>query len=57
VLTLTDGNDSEVARQSAMTLLLPPLDEITGAVLAHAVMAWTVYEASRLNLVGRRPTK
>ena len=57
VLTLTDGNDPEVARQSAMTLLLPPLDEITGAILTHAVMAWTVYEASRLSLVGRRPAK
>ena len=57
VLTLTDGNDPEVARHSAMTLFLPPLDEITGAILAHAVMAWTVYEASRLSLVGRRPEK
>jgi DNA-binding MurR/RpiR family transcriptional regulator len=57
VISLTDGNDPETSRLSAMSLLLPPLDEITGATLVHAVMAWTAYEASRQSLVGRKPAK
>jgi len=57
VFSLTDGNDPEISRHSAMTLLLPPLDEITGATLAHAVLAWTTYEASRQSLVGRNLAK
>ena len=50
VFSLTDGNDSEVSRHSRMTLLLPALDEITGAVLAHVIAAWIAYEASRVRL-------
>lgn len=57
LLTLTDGNDPEAARLSAMTLLLPPLDEISGSVMAHAVMACIVYEASRLSLATPRRAK
>jgi DNA-binding MurR/RpiR family transcriptional regulator len=57
VFALTDGNDSELAKMAKMTLLLPPLDEITGSVMAHAVMAWAAWEASRLNLVGRKPDR
>lgn len=53
VFSLTDGNDSEISRNSRMTLLLPPLDEITGAVLAHVLVGWIAYEASRLSLVDR----
>ncbi len=47
IYSLTDGNDSETSRRSALALLLPALDEITGATLAHAIMAWMAYHASR----------
>jgi fructoselysine-6-P-deglycase FrlB-like protein len=57
VFSLTDGNDPETSRLSAMSLLLPPLDEITGATLVHGFMAWTAYEASRQSLLCRNPAK
>jgi DNA-binding MurR/RpiR family transcriptional regulator len=47
IFSLTDGNDPEVTRRSALSLLLPPLHEVTGATLAHAIMAWTAYHAGR----------
>jgi len=53
ILSLTDGNDPEVSRRSALTLLLPPLSELTGSTLAHAVMAWTAQHAGR---AASRPT-
>jgi fructoselysine-6-P-deglycase FrlB-like protein len=57
IVTLTDGNDRDLMRLSSMTLMLPALDELTGSILCHAIMAWTAYEASRLNLMGRRSSK
>ncbi|MBI4164238.1 MAG: SIS domain-containing protein [Acidobacteria bacterium] len=57
VISLTDGNDREISRQSEMSLLLPSLDEITGATLVHAIIAWTAYEASRQRLVARNFAK
>jgi len=47
ILSLTDANDPEVTRRSALSLHLPPLHEITGATLAHAVLAWLAYHAAR----------
>lgn len=40
ILSLTDANDPEVSRRSAFSLLLPGLSEMTGATMAHAVLAW-----------------
>lgn len=48
ILSMTDGNDSILARKSAMTLLLPTLSEPAGAILAHVIMAWAAYEARGL---------
>ena len=48
ILSVTDGNDSILARQSTLALLLPPMSEPTGAILAHAVLAWAAYEARKL---------
>jgi fructoselysine-6-P-deglycase FrlB-like protein len=45
VLSISDANEPELARRSALSLLLPVLNEITGATLAHALMAWTAYHA------------
>ncbi len=47
ICSLTDGNDSEISRRSALALLLPVLNEITGATLAHAIMVWVASHASR----------
>ena len=47
IFALTDGSDAELTRRSALSLLLPPLHEITSATLAHALLAWTAYHAGR----------
>ena len=52
ILSLTDGNDPEVSRRSALSLLLPILAEMTGATLANAVLAWVASQCSRH---GKRP--
>lgn len=47
ILSLTDGNDPEVSRRSALSLLLPVLSEMTGATMAAAVLAWVAGQCSR----------
>ena len=44
----TDGNDPETSRRSTLSLLLPQLNEMTGAILAHGVMCWVAYLAAQL---------
>jgi DNA-binding MurR/RpiR family transcriptional regulator len=47
ILSLTDGNDPEVSRRSALSLLLPVLNEMAGATMAAAVLAWVAGQLSR----------
>lgn len=54
VLSITDGNDRELADRSALALLLPVLSEMTGATLALALLDWVAYQASRQRERGPR---
>jgi glucosamine 6-phosphate synthetase-like amidotransferase/phosphosugar isomerase protein len=47
IVSLTDGNDPEVSRRSALSLLLPVLSEMTGATMAVGVLAWVAGQCSR----------
>lgn len=47
VLSVTDRNDRELAHRSTLSVLLPPLTEMVGSVLAHALLQWVAYEMAR----------
>lgn len=47
ILSLTDGNDPEVSRRSALSLLLPVLHEMTGATMTLALLAWVTGQCLR----------
>jgi fructoselysine-6-P-deglycase FrlB-like protein len=47
VLAITDGSDRAVREASEIALLLPPLSEMAGSILAHVVVRWLDCELHR----------
>lgn len=40
ILSVTDGGDSELIRHTRLSLLIPPVHEMAGAVLQMAILQW-----------------
>ncbi len=58
VLSVTDANDQELARRSAVALLLPGTSEIVGSTLTLALLQWLNYHSAverGADPEGRRP--
>lgn len=55
ILSLTDGNDPEVVRRSALSLRLPVLEETTGAIMSLSTLAWIAGQCSRFDKRRVRP--
>jgi D-arabinose 5-phosphate isomerase GutQ len=46
IFSITDNNDRQLAKLSNLAILLPVLSEVTGSLLALAVLQWLIAESS-----------
>ena len=47
ILAITDQNDPELSRRSALAILLPVLSEEVGSIVSLALLDWVAYHAGR----------